>query len=192
MSSTERSRASGRRRSESGEHVTPGWLMKKTSEDSVAVRRWRSVWRGSKPGLSPTRLGRALSARTSWIGTRLARHPATLDFQGAVRTVEDSALLSAADRIWVAVAQAQRRSAARRVVDRLIEPLERSQRVRFIGWIIVVAMSVHVMLSVHVLRQNWRSATVWLLLLAGGCVLVAASRPFASAWAHSRWRPPSE
>jgi len=161
------------------------------AERSMAVRLARTLWGRSGLATPLTRLARSLSVPSSWVGARLARHPASREFAGAIRIAQDSALFSAVDRLWVGLARARRHSATTRVVDRLLTPLERWQRVRVVGWIVVVAMLVHAILSVDTLLRNWRSATVWLVLSVSGVALVAACRPMAAAWAHWRWRPRS-
>jgi hypothetical protein len=154
----------------------------------MAVRLARSVWRGSGLATCLTRLERSLSVHSSWIGGRLARYPASREFAGAIRTAEDSVLVSAVDRLWDGLARARCHSGTARLADALLGPLEPWQRVRVIGWIIVVAMLVHALLSVDTLVRNWRSATVWVALSVSGIVLVGACRPLATAWAHRRWR----
>lgn len=162
----------------------------RTWESSRVLGGLRRIVRGSLLYAALTRLGRSLSGQSSWIGTWLARHPPSRDFPHATRLIATSALFGAIERFFIVTARAWQGSTAKRVVvDQTIAPLEPWQRVRLVGWVIIVAAITHAGLSASTLLDNWRARLVWALMLGVGVTMVAACRPVAAAWRNWR-RPP--
>ena len=159
-------------------------------ESSHVVGFLRRVCRGSRVCGALMRLGRSLSGQSSWIGTRLARHPPSRDFPNAVRVLTSSAVFGTIERFFVVTARAWQASAAKHAFDRSVAPLDTAQRVRLIGWIVFVAAITHAGLGFSTLRESWRARLVWALMLAIGATMVAACRPVAAAWRN--WRRPSD
>lgn len=104
--------------------------------------------------------------------------------------VADSRLVQLLDRLFAAPSLAWRHSRARVVVMSAIDAvsaLELSQRVRLLGWMIVVAVTTRG--ALYVLAGNsvtmW-TLSVWGLLFGVGLFMMAAARSVAVAWVE--WR----
>ncbi len=106
--------------------------------------------------------------------------------------VADSRVVQLLDRLFAAPALAWRHSRVRVIVMSAIETvsaLELSQRVRLLGWMIVVAVTTRGALYVlagHSVTM-WTLA-VWGLLFGVGLFMMAAARSVAVAWVEWRKR----
>lgn len=127
-----------------------------------------------------------MSGRTSWIGTRVARRPATRAFPRATRIAVTSVLLGGVDRWFSIVPQAWPQSVVKAWLDRTVGPLDTRQRVRLIGWAVISAAITHAVLGTGTLLGSWRAMILWAFAVATGLVLVSASGPLAAAWRSRR------
>jgi hypothetical protein len=104
--------------------------------------------------------------------------------------VADSRLVQMLDGLFGAPAIAWRHSRVRAIVMRALESvaaLELSQRVRLLGWMIIVAVTTRGVL--YVLAGNsvtTLTLAVWGLLLGVGAFMMAACHSVAAAWVE--WR----
>jgi hypothetical protein len=127
-----------------------------------------------------------MSGRASWIGTRVARQPATRAFPRATRIAKASLLFGSVDRWLSFVPQAWEHSVVKAWIDRTIGPLDTPQRVRLIGWAVISAAMTNAVLGTARLSSNWYAMILWTFAVTLGLVLVSASGPLAAAWRHRR------
>lgn len=156
---------------------------------SLVIRALAPLWRGSLVCRGLACFARSLSGRSSWMGTLLANHPPSHGFPRATRVAVTSAMLTWIDRVFVSAGPALQSSVARRVLlEKTLASLEPWQRVRFIGWMIVVTATVHAMLSFSTLVQSTWGMRAFAGFVAAGIGLLLASRPVAAAWGSWRRR----
>ena len=164
--------------------------LSRTWQSSQVIGLLRRIGRGSLVCLVIVRLGRSLSSRSSWIAKQFASRPPSRTFPHATRMAATSTVLTAVEHFFVRTARAWRQSAVKvALIDRVIAPLEAWQRVRLIGWVIVVAAITHAMLGFATLFPSWRGLVMWVFVLVIGISLIVACRPIAVAWRSWR-RPP--
>jgi hypothetical protein len=151
-------------------------------ESSAVMRVARPVLAGSLVWRALACLGRSFSGRDSWSGRLVSRHPPSRDLARATDIASGSALVgflgNLIDRVEDAWRQSATRGAVRRHLDSGLQPW---QRVRAVGWVLVVASAVHASLdAASVFATRWRLIPV-ALAAAAGLVLLIAARPLAAA-----------
>ena len=164
----------------------PAGFLQRTVESSVVLRPLRDLCRGSGVCRLLIRPCRSLAGRTSWIGTRVARHDATRVFPRATGIAATSAVFGGVDRWFAMVPYAWRDSQVKRWLDRTIGPLETSQRVRLLGWVVFAAATTHALLATAALLESSRALILWMGASAVGLTLITAAEPLAAAWRSRR------
>jgi hypothetical protein len=112
---------------------------------------------------------------------------------GRVRAIiADSRLVQAIERLFAAPAVAWPHSRVRAAVSRArhtVMALEPFQRVRLLGWMIVVAVTTRA--ALYVLAGNRVSSptlAIWALVFGAGAFMMAVPRSVAVAWVEWRRR----
>jgi hypothetical protein len=128
-------------------------------------------------------IARSLSGRSSFIGRRIERTPATRRFDEVVRIATDSLLYRVASAMLSAFGpDSWAASTVGRVVGRYWSPLDLTLKVRLLGWFVVVAGISRAVAAPYTLLNSPVALVSWGALLAfGGCLFVL-SQFIAAAW----------
>lgn len=134
-------------------------------------------------GRSLALLGTSLSAKSSFIGQRVARREPTRDFQEVLHVIMGSAIYRAVSSAASGFGPAAwSTSSTGYIIARHWCVLAPAPKVRLVGFMVFVAAVVRAALAPHTLFASSIALALWLvLLLVAGCVVVF-SQSVATAW----------
>lgn len=170
--------ASTYRQPESSDPVPAGRFARAIDASLILGPVWR-VCRQSVVCRFAVRILRSFSGRTSWLGTRIARRSASTSMAALVST---SWVLGPAERAFTAAPRVWTHSQTRRVFDEATGPLETWQRVRMIGWAVLVAAATHVVLNAPAVFARTGARIGVVLVVGVGVATIVMSRSIAAAW----------
>jgi hypothetical protein len=159
-------------------------------ESSVVVRALKRMAGTSLIVSAFAAIGRAFQRVDRAIEQAAADKESAVDAARVRAIVADSRLVQAIERLCEAPSLAWRHSRARTVFDPVaanVRALDPGQRVRLLGWMIVVATVTRAGLFVLFgNRPSLVALAVWGVIVAVGAIMMAAPAPIAVAW--TEWR----
>jgi hypothetical protein len=161
-------------------------------ESSVLVRTLRRVGRTSLLVTGLSALGRGFRRIDQAIAQAAAEKNAAEDAPRVRAIVAGSRLVQALDRLFSAPAVAWRYSRVRPIVESVqasVRELELSQRIRLLGWMIIVAVVTRA--ALFVLVGNRPSAVtlgIWAIVVVVGAFMMSAPAQIGAAWVDWRRR----
>ena len=161
-------------------------------ESSAIVRTLRRFGQSSVLVAGLVAIGRAFRRVDEAIARAAADKASAEDHARARAIIADSRLVQAVERLFTAPAVAWRYSRARPIVESIqadVRALDPPQRVRLLGWMIVVAVVTRAALFVAVgNRPSAITLAVWGVVVAVGAIMMAAPSPISVAWVEWRER----
>lgn len=161
-------------------------------ESSVIVRTLRRIVRTSLLVTGLSALGRGFRRIDRAIAQAAAEKNAAEDAPRVRAIIADSRLVQALDRLFSAPSVAWRYSRVRPLVESVqasVRQLDLGERIRLLGWMIVVAVVTRA--ALFVLVGNRPSAVtigVWAIVAAIGAVMMSAPAQIGVAWVEWRRR----
>jgi hypothetical protein len=161
-------------------------------ESSVLVQTLRRAGRTSVVMRGLSAVGRAFRRFDAALARAAAEKQSGEDTARARAIIADSRVVQALERLFSAPSLAWQDSRVRPLVESIqgsVRQLELSQRVRLIGWMIVVAVMTRA--ALYVLVGNRPSAVtlgIWTIVVAIGVFMMAAPAQIGVAWVEWRQR----
>ena len=156
-------------------------------ESSVIVRSLRRFGQSSRLVAGLVAIGSAFRRVDEAIARAAVDKASAEDHARARAIIADSRLVQAIERLFTAPAVAWRYSRARPIVESIqadVRALDPAQRVRLLGWMIVVAVLTRAALFVAVgNRPSAITLVVWGVIVAVGAIMMAAPAAISVAWA---------
>jgi hypothetical protein len=161
-------------------------------ESSVLVRTLRRVGRSSVLVNGVAAIARGFRRLDQAIAQAAADKDSADDRARVRAIIADSWLVGALERLFAAPEVAWRYSRVRPIAESIrdsVRALELHQRIRLLGWMIIVAVVTRAALFVLVgNRPSAITLAVWAVIVAIGALMMSASASIGVAWVDWRQR----
>lgn len=162
--------------------------LRRAVDASATVRTCGRLVRGSILCRGLVVLARSVSPASSYVWSRVRPVTPPGDFPRAIRILADSRMCTFVEGFCRGMLRAWGESAVRRIAVGSLPPLESWQRVRLVGWAVLVSTIVRMVLRPPAWPSNPLQLSGWVLPTLLGIVLMWGARPIAAAWADRRRR----